>query len=97
MAESVNLKSWLAANNMTELLEILVDSGVSEISDLTECLEDVSEIDAFLEDLNIISDAQTQVRFRNALLVLCKPNGIDALKNEGTIISIILATHSLDV
>eukprot|EP01084_Bolivina_argentea_P017532 32750_1 len=66
MTESANLESWLKENKLNELLPILKENDVDDLSDLTEL--DGCEIDEFIETLNI--SAMLENKFKTAISTL---------------------------
>eukprot|EP01084_Bolivina_argentea_P090724 163403_1 len=82
MTESDNLESWLAANDLSELLSILLENEVSELSDLIEFLEDDSAVDEFIQELEISDTLKS--KFKKALLTLSNSNDTSSLQNEET-------------
>eukprot|EP01084_Bolivina_argentea_P288132 494510_1 len=72
MTESDDLQSWLIAHNLSELSSKLLDNEVSELSDLSEFLEDQSTIDEFIQELDIPITLKNT--FKNALLILSNTN-----------------------
>eukprot|EP01084_Bolivina_argentea_P064532 117669_1 len=81
MTEYNKLEEWLKDNNISKLLQKLLDDGVSELSDLTELLQDESETNEFIEGLNI-EDESDKNQFKNALSILSKTNGSDLSQNK---------------
>eukprot|EP01084_Bolivina_argentea_P288133 494512_1 len=79
MTES-DLETWLSSNNLNELLSILLENEVSELSDLIEFLEDESVIDEFIQELNISITLKN--KFKNALLILSNYNDTSLFQNE---------------
>eukprot|EP01084_Bolivina_argentea_P264254 447575_1 len=79
MAEHDNLESWLKANKLSELLPILEENDVAELSDLTE-FEDQSEIDEFVVELRISTILQSQLK--TALLRLMCADNTSPNENE---------------
>eukprot|EP01084_Bolivina_argentea_P064531 117668_1 len=81
MTEYNKLEEWLKDNNISKLLQKLLDDGVSELSDLTEFLEwDESDINEFIEDSNMEESDINQ--FKNALLILSSKNDNDLSQNK---------------
>eukprot|EP01084_Bolivina_argentea_P240104 403446_1 len=68
MTEANTLESWLTANNLSELSSILLENEICDLSDLTDCLDDESAIDEFMEELTISIGLKN--KFKNALLLL---------------------------
>eukprot|EP01084_Bolivina_argentea_P276616 472020_1 len=68
MAASDTLESWLKANNVNELLSMLLENDIEKLSDITDLVEDESEIDDFIETLNTPPNFQSQ--FKTAILTL---------------------------
>eukprot|EP01084_Bolivina_argentea_P292545 502961_1 len=64
MEDSDNLESWLTKNNISELLQILLDNEVEELSDLN-MLNDESVLAEFIEELDINDGLES--KFKNAL------------------------------
>eukprot|EP01084_Bolivina_argentea_P064533 117670_1 len=85
MTEPNKLEKWLKDNNLSKLLQTLLDNEVSKLSDLTEIFEDESEIEAeideFIEELNIEDESDIN-QFKNALSILSKTNGSDSSDNK---------------
>eukprot|EP01084_Bolivina_argentea_P147597 258215_1 len=82
MAESDELESWLEKYQLSELLPILLENDVSELTDFTEDLGDESEIDQYIEFLSLNISSTLQNQLRNALLTLCNLNGTDSFQSE---------------
>eukprot|EP01084_Bolivina_argentea_P064535 117675_1 len=83
MTESNKLEKWLKDNNLSTLLDVdtLRDNGIFRLSDFNETLEDESDIDEFIQELNIDDESDIK-QFKNALSILSKTNGSDSSDNK---------------